>query len=1197
MDACHQLVAPALHHRPSPPPIALSGGRSPIDDATERPLPSRSGEGEEGPAATALRACAELPPQQRPAFVSPTAQAEERPVSSISSHPSRRCRSFWFHGRPPRRRGDMAWTSSSAVGLEAKLLVRRLRVYYCALRVYLRVKATQYRGRRLQVDAAGDGPDAARSAALWSATHTANARRMLALALSLEALWIKAGQYISSRGDVLPPEFINELAVLQDALPPVPTEVVRSRVVRELGGRTIRDVFCVFDDTALATASVAQVHRATLADDSRLECVVKVRHPGVKTLIMQDLDNLTRILAAVAGAEPEFDYRAVMAEWVKQVPLEMDFAHELENMERIRACFAAAPPELATRAVVPRPLRHLTTSRMLVMEFSPGIKPDFETLRAAGVDRAAIITEVTKAFGLQLLILGVFTGDPHPGNLLIERDPERGDWRPVLLDFGLSVELAPATRLGFARLVLAAADNDSYSLLAAFRDMSIKLGREDPAESLETVRFLFRATAPREDNVQANKDFSKRMEERIKAREKELEQGESRVESPSSGSRLLDRFRAWRRGDSATAAAETSTGTTTSATSGSVGDKAKAAVRRNPVDSFPGELVFMLRSLGLLRGLCTQLRVRSAYLPVMRTYAARALMDSVPQGERLTATVHPSAAAVADGVKRRRLAKRLHEALTKVLSALYERDVFLGMQVAVYFEGELLVDLAAGRKGEYDARPVTSDTLFNAFSVTKGVTAAAFARVADRYGVQPEDPVARWWPAFGAAGKAGITVGHLLSHTAGLADAVPPGCTLDRLRDDWGGLVEDVAAATPAHAPGVRSVYHYLSWGWLMGGLIEAITGRRVTAEFASMARVLGVDGELYCGNMPAALCADVPGSRVAKLSNALFKGFAMAAASAAAGESGVGSSNGTGAEDAAGGANVDRLYGDDGGDSAIGAGGGNDAAQDDKDGDWAGESSSNATFVADAVARAGGGTAVEKELRARLLASTPSYMLDVGFFNHPSLRAACLPSANGHFTARALARLYAALANDGAVGDARLVAPGRVAQMMAPLWVDPPADGTTTVAAEDGSPPGVAGVGAAGDRRGADAGDGGDGVGRVAAQFSDGAAWGAGVRLYDTVSRRGVVTPRAGLGHSGIGGSIAFAVPARRLAVAVTVNRLEAVNVATAAAILTVCKVLDVPPPATYAAMRSKVIAAARNGKLGVGKSGVADVLQMMTG
>lgn len=85
----------------------------------------------------------------------------------------------------------MAWTSSTAVGLEAKLLLRRLRVYYCAVQVYLRIKVTQFRGRRLRVDAAGDGPDAARSAALWSATHTANARRMLSLALSLEALWIK----------------------------------------------------------------------------------------------------------------------------------------------------------------------------------------------------------------------------------------------------------------------------------------------------------------------------------------------------------------------------------------------------------------------------------------------------------------------------------------------------------------------------------------------------------------------------------------------------------------------------------------------------------------------------------------------------------------------------------------------------------------------------------------------------------------------------------------------------------------------------------------------------------------------------------------------------------------------------------------------------------------------------------------------
>ena len=1086
----------------------------------------------------------------------------------------------------------MPW-STADTALEAKLLLRRLRVYYCAARVYLAVKVTKFRDSRLDVDAAGDGPDGARSAALWSATHTANARRMLTLALALQALWIKAGQYISSRGDVLPPEFMQELAVLQDALPPIPTAVVRSRVTRELGGRTIRDVFRRFDDTALATASVAQVHRAALADGSGLEVVVKVRHAGVKTLLMQDSDNLTRILAAVAGAEPEFDYRAVMAEWVKQVPLEMDFAHELQNMERIRDCFATVAPELRTRSVVPRSLRHLTTSRMLVMEYSPGLKPDVDALIAAGVDRAAIVTEVTKAFGLQLLILGVFTGDPHPGNLLIERDPVRGDWRPVLLDFGLSVELAPATRLGFARLVLAAADHDSYSLLAAFTDMDIKLGREDPAESLETVRFLFRATAPREDNVAANKEFSKRMEERQKARVKEQE---GTPPPPTAYGRLVRRLKGGRDVDGGDAAASAAAGAAPANDGGDARKKSKAATRRNPVDSFPGELVFMLRALGLLRGLCTQLRVRSAYLPVMRTYAARALLDAVPPAERLTAPVHPTAAAAADGVKRRRLARRLHDALAKVLGTLYGRDAFVGMQVAVYVEGEPLIDLAAGRRGEYDPRPVTPDTLFNAFSVTKGVTAAAFARVADRYGVRTEDKVARWWPAFAAAGKGAVTVGQLLSHTAGLADAVPPGCTLERLRDDWGGLVEAVAAASPAHPPGERSVYHYLSWGWLMGGLIEAITGREVTAEFAAMARAMGVDGEFYCGNMPPALCADVPGSRVAKLSNALLKCLPGAGAGA---DGSATDGEGSAAGDAAGGANVDSLYGD-GGNTGSAAG----AAAGDEADDWAGDAPDGAS-VADAVARAGGGTAVEKELRARLLASTPSFMLDVGFFNHPSLRAACLPSANGHFSARALARLYAALADDGAVGGARLVAPGRVAQMMGPLWVDPPSGAGVA----DGAPPppaparpSTANGGAAGDAgsdsSGADGDGDGDGDGGAAAMLSDGVAWGAGLRLYDTVSRRGAVTPRAALGHSGIGGSMAFAVPGRRLAVAVTVNRLEAVNVAAAAAVLTVCKVLDVPPPATYAGMRDKVLGAARAGQFGGGgKDGVAHLLQMMTG
>uniref|UniRef100_A0A453SPM6 ABC1 atypical kinase-like domain-containing protein n=2 Tax=Aegilops tauschii subsp. strangulata TaxID=200361 RepID=A0A453SPM6_AEGTS len=157
------------------------------------------------------------------------------------------------------------------------LITRRLKVFSLALFVYFDYKAVQKRVQWVST---------VKKNAIWAKTHERNARRVLKLMIELEGLWVKMGQYLSTRADVLPEPYIEVLKQLQDSLPPRPLEEVCGTIEKELG-KPMRQLFATFDVDPLATASIAQVHRATLEDGR--EVVVKVQHDGIKEIILEVL--------------------------------------------------------------------------------------------------------------------------------------------------------------------------------------------------------------------------------------------------------------------------------------------------------------------------------------------------------------------------------------------------------------------------------------------------------------------------------------------------------------------------------------------------------------------------------------------------------------------------------------------------------------------------------------------------------------------------------------------------------------------------------------------------------------------------------------------------------------------------------------------------------------------------------------------
>src|SRR6202790_3251249 len=171
-------------------------------------------------------------------------------------------------------------------------------------------------------------------------------------ALRLEGLLIKACQFIATRTDVLPDEWVSTLSGLHDRVPPRPFAMIRDQVEHELR-RPLEAIYAEFDPAPLASASLAQVHRARLHDGRR--CAVKVQYPGIDGIIRADLRNMTTVLGWFAMLERDFDYRILMREALKYVPMELDFEHEAGNAETMRRNFAADP-----NLIIPEVYREFT---------------------------------------------------------------------------------------------------------------------------------------------------------------------------------------------------------------------------------------------------------------------------------------------------------------------------------------------------------------------------------------------------------------------------------------------------------------------------------------------------------------------------------------------------------------------------------------------------------------------------------------------------------------------------------------------------------------------------------------------------------------------------------------------------------------------------------------------------------------------
>jgi ubiquinone biosynthesis protein len=288
--------------------------------------------------------------------------------------------------------------------------------------------------------------------------------------------YIKLGQILSAGEGVFPEELVAEFRLCRDEVPAVPFDQVRKVIEEDLGGPLDR-FFTEIETKPIAAASIAQVHRARLVTGEVV--VVKVQRPGIADAIRRDLKAMAWVAPKLIGRIPVAvlaNPPAIVELFADTIVEELDFRLEAGNMLDIAEILA----ETEQRAiVVPRPHPKLVTQRILVMERLHGYNfDDVESIRAANIDTKAVI-RAGMVFTLEgAMLYGVFHGDLHAGNLLLD---ESG--RVCLLDFGITGRLDEARRLAFVRLLIGGVTNDMRGQLAALRD----LGALPPDTDLEAV--------------------------------------------------------------------------------------------------------------------------------------------------------------------------------------------------------------------------------------------------------------------------------------------------------------------------------------------------------------------------------------------------------------------------------------------------------------------------------------------------------------------------------------------------------------------------------------------------------------------------------------------------------------------------------------------------------------------------------------
>ncbi len=299
--------------------------------------------------------------------------------------------------------------------------------------------------------------------------------------LELGPTFIKLGQLFSTRADLFPIEYVEELSQLQDRVPAFSYELVE-RIIEQEFDKSITELFSSFDPIPLAAANLGQVHKAQL--HSGEEVVVKVQRPGLKKLFNIDL----RILKGIAQYfqnhpdwGPGRDWLGIYEECCRILYEEIDYLNEGRNADTFRRHFRDVE-----WANIPRVFWRYTSKRILTLEYMPGIKiSNYEALEAAGIERKVVARLGAQAYLHQLLNNGFFHADPHPGNLAVTSEGAL-----IFYDFGMMGQIAPLTRERLMKTFMGIAQRDATQVMNSLVELGALAAVPDMGPVRRSIQYM-----------------------------------------------------------------------------------------------------------------------------------------------------------------------------------------------------------------------------------------------------------------------------------------------------------------------------------------------------------------------------------------------------------------------------------------------------------------------------------------------------------------------------------------------------------------------------------------------------------------------------------------------------------------------------------------------------------------------------------
>ncbi|GIX60680.1 ABC1 family protein [Babesia caballi] len=672
----------------------------------------------------------------------------------------------------------------------------------------------------------GNFVSAANQEQYWKESHQNMANLVVENIKNLKGCWVKVGQMLSTKPGMLPRCYLDAFSQLQDRMSHSNFAEIIDTLEQELG--YMDDVFKNFDSIPIASASIAQVHKATLHDGQVV--AIKVQHKCSEQNLRNDLEILKVILWVAQSVGECRRMFASIDDYTAAAMHEVDFSIEADSCRR-----AAVDAQTSkVPIIIPRIFDKYCSKRVITMEFFELYKmTDPKFFEEHNIDKAAVVYDVHDFAVFQILAVGRFHGDPHPGNLMLTRSNVDGKFYPVLLDWGMTQTLTTNQRMGLCHLTYSLCISDTVGCVTGFIEAGFDLTTSKSFRYelfLESLLSIF------------SSDFSKVMDV-------------CSEDTSSQASAKLKKKGEWHY-------------------------KGTIFIKEFIINA-PNFFPLLLKVVSEYRNYAIQLGTPVPFLQIMYKNAVNALYNAYQS------PLSPFMVSEASKAMLLRKARRVKQVLAadcvnvteeEIMTKLFmhvskskswnthlsapvkfrkphglleakvagllahlskDNSLVVASQIAVIRDGNVEIDLAHGYMGMYECRPVNSTALFQVSNLMNGLIATAVLSLVTQFKISLDDTIAKHWPEFGQNGKDSITIRDMLNHSSGLLMPYPNILLVDNL--DYDIMIKDLEQAhLHKEVVGVTS-YGYLYFGWIMAEVVRRVSGKSAEEYIRSLATSVNV--------------------------------------------------------------------------------------------------------------------------------------------------------------------------------------------------------------------------------------------------------------------------------------------------------------------------------------------------------------------